>query len=321
MTSHGVETIHSLKLYTVVWQVDADLGKRVETYQEWLLDSGYWGRLTQYGVGPGTHDGLIVVAGDPPQMWDDSAVDGMIDGWVADGTVPTIDNQTAFTFLVPRTTQVPPGTGGYHVATPKGVEYTVNTQYLNSDGSYDWEWLTFELSHEQGEMVTDPQAHLPQDGWNNNDVWFGEVGDLCNSLRAHIPAGSETYVVQRYYSNAKANAGLDPCVPYPVGESYRVIAAQPSVLQIGSSGTVEMTLEAYAADTQPLSWTIWFLNQPAGVTFDPASGSIVPGQTATITFTAANAPQTDYAGAFVIETHDAMDKAIGEWTGQLSVVP
>jgi hypothetical protein len=317
---HGAAAISALKLYTVMWQVDADLGPRVQAFQEWLLTSGHWGRLTQYGVGPGTHEGLIVVPDAPPSAWDDNAIDGMINGWVGSGAIPAVDADTAFTFLVPQSTTVPPGTGGYHTATPNGVEYTVNTQYLQSDGSYDWNWLTFELSHEQAELATDPQKNNPQFGWYNDDVWFGEVGDLCNQLRAQIPASTETYTVQRYYSNAKAKAGLDPCEPYPSGESYRVVAAQPAVLQVGSSDSVVMTLEAYSADANPLAWSAWFINQPVGVTFSPQSGSILPGQTAALTFTAANAPPTDLAGGLILETDDASGTPIGEWTGQLSVV-
>ena len=65
---------------------------------------------------------------------------------------------------------------------------------------------TSALSHEFNEAITDP---IPDDfdlAWY--DLNYGEIGDICNQETARVTWGSNTYIVQKEWSNA-----TNSCVP------------------------------------------------------------------------------------------------------------
>jgi hypothetical protein len=111
---------------------------------------------------------------------------------------------------------------------------------------------TITTSHEIFESATDP---IPPTGFAldlndlNNWGWADIVGvegaDLCVD-----PFGLEqdetrdgTYTVQRIWSNSRAAAGVDPCVPAPEGEAYFNASPKTSsfyILDVGASTTFEV---------------------------------------------------------------------------------
>jgi hypothetical protein len=87
--------------------------------------------------------------------------------------------------------------------------------------------LTFVLSHELMEACTDPLAESNQPAFGYTDPnhagwWFigSEVGDMCGWMStmptwrdsAYQPPGYP-WTVERIWSNSRAAAGLEPCVP------------------------------------------------------------------------------------------------------------
>jgi hypothetical protein len=150
------------------------------------------------------------------------------------------DGQTAYVFLLPagvtvtRAGETGCGAfGGYHGEAPLAgggsTPYIVVPRCVMFDGLANESVLTYTLTHELVETVTDPfTATQPAyDGVNSAFLAFdiyllGEAGDLCPERYGTTPG--LPFVVQQTWSNRAAAAGHDPCVPSS-GEPY--VAAIP----------------------------------------------------------------------------------------------
>ena len=146
---------------------------------------------------------------------------------------------------------------------------------------------TITTSHEVFESSSDP---IPTTGFAlaldlsdlNNLGWADIVGvegaDLCVD-----PFGLEqdetsdgTYTVQRIWSNSRAAAGIDPCLPVPAGEAYFNTAPRGSsfyVVDVGGS----VTFEVDAWSSGPIGdWTLTPQDWSASTTMSYLAFSI-PG--------------------------------------------
>jgi hypothetical protein len=184
---------------------------------------------------------------------------------------------------------------------------------------------TLGASHEVLEAATDPvpATGYALDGTNtSNWGWIdvtggGELADMCLDLfglnQDHTSDGADT--TQRIWSNARAAAGMNPCVPVPAGELYFNAAPRQQffVLPVGGSATFEVDAFAF----QPMSdWMLtaqdWSdstssylsfsiagaMNTPAGPTVSVHAGSTVQ-VTVTLTKDPGDLPTGEADGAIV----------------------
>jgi len=138
--------------------------------------------------------------------------------------------------------------GGYHDDVMIGsvdVAYSIQLPCSFPPPITPTQVLTFTLSHELVEGVTDPRwEHDP--AWGNVDgahaVWSyitdGEIGDLCEFADTFLwtDAPNMTYAIQRIWSNAAARAGTDPCVGSPAATYYQSVPVQPDDVTISLFG-------------------------------------------------------------------------------------
>lgn len=306
ITNHGGQPLDHIKVWTVVWMGDEQLGADVNRFDAWMLRSRYWSEsMVEYGVGPGDALGVIVLPSTPPATIDYGAFDAIVAQLLP--THPA-DRNTVFSFVVDKNTMLTAGAmvgcrdlGGYHSETAQGVVYAVNLQCNYGFGSL-FDSLTVTISHELEESATDahPISMLP--GWYSDDFFPSEVGDLCTGLDLTLPAAPDAadggagddggaasqYLVERVYSAARAAAGnIDPCVPAPNVPWFGAAIAPASLDLTPASGTrVTQTVDiepfAYGA-VGSIDWTI-YTNVP-GVSFRPSHGVSQAGDTIPVELT------------------------------------
>ena len=117
--------------------------------------------------------------------------------------------------------------------------------------------LTLEAGHEFIEAATDPVGGT---GYTIADqafaeLFYPEVGDLCDYDPPTTEGPSFYYTVQRAWSNASAAAGHNPCVPNAPGEVYfnAAPAKQLVSLKVGQTTTLEVTA---FSDAPIADWTL-----------------------------------------------------------------
>jgi hypothetical protein len=335
VTQHGGRVLAHAKVWTIAWPIDAQLAHDVDTFHAWMLQSPYWrSSLGEYGVGAGRAMGVVIAPGAPPARLDSSndpaLPEQIVNQLVASGALPPPDAQSVYSFIVPQATQVPPGTGGYHQVLPNlHAAYEVMTQELKSDGTVDLDEMTYSYAHETAEVATDPYV----DAWYSDDVWFGEVGDLCNNLSwrtAPVGPDMRPYKISRLFSNTRAAAGLDPCRPVRANASYRGVVVTPLTatvqLDATGNGTTTMTLQAFSSDpnVKTVRWTSEYVNSDPTVAIQPDHGVATVGTPVTITVTASGSKPTDLDLALDFITHvpapndpDWNAGEIAQWNTQL----
>lgn len=145
---------------------------------------------------------------------------------------------------------------------------------------------TMTTSHEVFESATDP---IPVtgfaldlndfDNWGWADIVGVEGADLCVD-----PFGLEqdetrdgAYTVQRIWSNSRAAAGLDPCVPAPEGEAYFNAAPKSSFFIVDVGGSVTFEVDAWSSG--PIGdWTLLAQDWSASMTSTYLDFSIAGSQ-------------------------------------------
>jgi hypothetical protein len=331
MKRHSGAPLANIKLWTITWAGSEGLGQELADFHTWMLESNYWTRLGQYGVGPGTSMGLVVLPDSAPTVFNTDAdpVSPLLASLFAAGTLPTPDADSAYLILVPPSVDIEPPSArdsGYHgdTQTMPSVPYEVATVPMKDDGSVDLDSLTYGLSHETAELATDPWL----DAWYSDDVWFGEVGDLCNYLWLRtgvVGPAQKSYQVSRLFSNDRAERGMDPCVPVPAGRPYVGVATVPTAITMpldgNGNGTGTIMLTAFSSDPNTTSVTWRAFGVGASSTLSPDSGTLVVGTTTTITVSAsqvsAPAPWGD-AFAFLTSSHG---KDVADWTAEVHLTP
>ena len=152
------------------------------------------------------------------------------------------------------------GIGGYHAdflgaGQMNPIAYGVLPRCAGFQGETELQVFTGATSHEIIEAVTDPfpdfnpawaqddDAHL---FWDEADMG-AEIGDMCEiQPEAFFQFSDFPYVVQRFWSNAAARAGTDPCVPeYPGEVFFNTVAELPDTVQfpVYRGGNITLALE------------------------------------------------------------------------------
>ncbi|HUJ60420.1 MAG TPA: hypothetical protein VLX92_18090 [Kofleriaceae bacterium] len=174
--------------------------------------------------------------------------------------------------------------------------------------------LTFALSHELVEGVTDPRFETDY-AWGDVDpaheVWAyvtdGELADMCEFASTWLwtDAPGMTYAIQRIWSNAAAHAGTDPCVGDPTAPYAQSVPDQPDATTIalfGGSVSTNATkvaigatgsITVHVAGTGPGPFTVtaydvatlYFDASKPLLTFTQPTGSYHVGDTVTIPVT------------------------------------
>jgi hypothetical protein len=271
--------VSSMQAWTVVWQGDEAIGAETNAFLAWMLTSDYWQVLAQYGVGPGTTHGVIVLPLPAPT----SAMVAVQAALSAGGITPDAD--TAL-FFVP-----PPGpsfatVSAYHHHV-QALPYAVVTQLNDQGDPRSFDEFTFLLSHEAAELATDPEDIT-------NPAWYrppgpsnlAEIGDLCELVAPSITVstgamgGVATYRVTRLYSNLEAATGTTyACAPDPVPLFGMWEDPQHSVVaRYGCTPTPEAFIHFApfsAAGDATLHWQAH--PGPPGCHIDPTFGDVTPG--------------------------------------------
>jgi hypothetical protein len=305
----GGKTLAAMDAWVVVWKGDDAIGQQTIQFLNWMLQSDYWvSSLSEYGVGKGTTEKLLVLDQDPPANLDDNDAKALTKSLFAGATpqIPAPNANTVVFFVVnPKTHSTLQGSkgcddngyGGYHSETQTAqgsgiyVSYAVNLQCAagTADAFVD---LTDTLSHEAAEAATDPHPYTSPGWTNQTNPLGGEVGDLCVGLISKQAANitdadggvaAGNYYVTRIYSQKAAKAGTsDPCVPAPATHPYFNVGVEPRDIDVKTdkkgNGQVMAKIEPYAfGDVGELKWKI---EDPGpGITVDPMVGTNMPGDT------------------------------------------
>jgi hypothetical protein len=305
VTNHGGPTIAAMEPYTIVWNGDEALGDKVNTFLSYLVQSDYWVAVTtEYGGGKGTPKSVIVLDDAAPAALDDSLMDGIVNGLVTSGKLPSTNDNTVLFFVVPQSTKSTLfgangcfDYGGYHAETQMLINgrhqpYAVNLQCAGSAlaSSSGFDSLTVTISHESVEAQTDPHP-FSAPGWVNTESPVGgEVGDLCvysdTTITAPGAAGQPDtiYAVTTIYSETAAKAGnKEPCQPSPVGQPFYSVAVNPPEVVVTTDATgvgdADAAYEPFAfGDVGTIRWSI---EQPPGqgIKVTPSSGQAKAGET------------------------------------------
>jgi len=206
--------------------------------------------------------------------------------------VPAPDSNTVYAINYPAgVTVTQDGTsscvdfGGYHsdMQLPDGtdVAYTVVTRCPTDQYYTDIQYFTQTESHELVEATTDPYPDYAP-AWSQVDnaflEWDGadggsEVADMCeNDPQAVWVFHDSPYMVQRFWSNAAAEGGHDPCVPGLPDEIYfnampvmtdTVSYTDPGVttvdlpgVSVGVGASKTVALDLYSDGPTSAPWTV-----------------------------------------------------------------
>jgi hypothetical protein len=281
LAPHTGAVLQHLNTWIVVWPGDEAAGAELDAFfRAMFADDAYWGAtLAEYGVGAGRSNGVIVVGQPHPTSIASTDMEALVDPLA--GSHAT-DAETAYVLVSPSgatITDVGPGVGGYHWESANRVPFMVLFQKPIVLGPAV-ESLTFVASHEAAETATDPHPRTSL-GWTNDALGFhGEIGDLCEPLAAQTllgaDGGASTWDVSRLYSNARALAHENPCVPAPPGPYFNVAIDPPSFTLRRQSPTAPAVLHPFAnGDVGPIDWEI--VEATGVVVVSPASGVNHPG--------------------------------------------
>jgi len=226
--------------------------------------TAYWSALSEYGVGAGSATTAVALTETAPMNIDDSAIQTWLAGKLDanDPAWPTADANTIYVLYYPAGTTITISSGGgtatscaqfgaYHSNTTLdashgsiNVAYAVIPRCASFDSLSMLDSATAATSHELVEASTDPYPNAAPAGYQQVDdadlAWAfvlggGELGDLCaQQLSSFTKFAELPYTVQRFWSNASAAAGHDPCVPTLPNEVY--FQAAPVLDTVSLSG-------------------------------------------------------------------------------------
>jgi hypothetical protein len=333
----GVKTLANIEQFVIVWQGMESLGAQVSAFNKWMLSSDYWvNSMAEYGVGPGRHMGLVVIPNAAPATLDDSQVTPLIEGMIANGTLPQPNPNTVYAFIIPPTTLSTAfgafgcfNYGGYHTETNSGdpskphVPYSINVQcYADPQLDSPFDNLTLVMSHETAETASDPIPDVSL-GWVAGDG--EEIGDLCefhpgdtyvaNSDCDEDEDDSTAYYVQRIYSGraAKLGGSHDPCRPVPFGlPFYGVTTGTDNTLTVttdtNGNGTFNLPLNVFSYGTNSdLQYQVIIEAYPFGAGF---FGVARPGTAVSFPFQLQGTPSATYPIVTITTAHDGSSNEV-----------
>jgi hypothetical protein len=222
-------------------------------YHQYAASPAWALQTAEYGIGPltvGTPQHLTGAA-----ATSDAAIRQILTSHLT-GATPAWgapSQNTLYSFTLPVGTSYTYGPsanycGGYHDDVVIGgvdVAYSIQLPCTFPPPTTPLQVLTFTLSHELVEGVTDPRWEHDY-AWGAVDdphqVWSyvtdGEVADLCEYAETFLwkDAPGMTYTIQRIWSNAAARAGTDPCIGSPTTPYYQTVPDQPDDVTISLFG-------------------------------------------------------------------------------------
>jgi hypothetical protein len=285
----------------------------IATYTQFYKGLGgtqYWQALSEYGIGKATVS-VVTLPQTAPTTIDDSftqAGNSDLQNWllgvIGTNGIPAAGPNVVYMINYPtQTTVTQDGAsagggncdafGGYHAGLQdnqgNNLAYGVVPRCPAVPGATADQTFTSSASHEVVESATDPynspawleadDAHMFWDEANGGS----EIGDMCeNDPEAYYQFPDFPFVVQRFWSNASAKAGHDPCVPEIAGQTF--FAAVPEVsdtmitfpndfgnpvmaagtkIAVGASSTINLDLYSDKA-TSPWQVQVQDLNDFAG---------------------------------------------------------
>ncbi|MDB4953657.1 MAG: hypothetical protein JWO36_1226 [Myxococcales bacterium] len=230
LVSGGGIVLAAPKFKPIFFAGDSTMQAQVEQFGAMLAGSPYWHATTaEYGVGDITLLPTLVTT--DPVPGSDSALNAWIiaqlDGTHSDWGTP--DQSTIYSVFLPEGAVLtsPFGNscqsyGAYHdeLTGTHGEHIVYALMPRCNPGPNALTELTASLSHELIEAATDPNVETTFAYGNVDDehaVWGitpgAETGDFCEYLDAAYQPLVGSFIVQRTWSNAAAQAGHDPCVP------------------------------------------------------------------------------------------------------------
>ncbi len=307
----GGPVLPSPKLVPVFFAGDPYADALVE-FQGKLVASAYWTSVTaSYGVGAATASPAVRLTATAPVTITSAEIETWLTAQlVPDAGTPTLPPPapgTVFLIYFPLETTVTmkypfdpsPGPGltscvdfgGFHseLVLPDGtsVVYGIMPRCNGYLGNGGLDFVTAVASHEIVEAVTDPyvitapaygDVDFAGSGWSQV-VGGAEIGDLCKLVPGAFVRPPEVgFLVQRMWSNERAGAGHQPCVPaastpyfnaaplldgteiYP-GAYVKGLSVPP-----GSSRTIDLRLYSDGPTAEPWSVKVSELGGPQSAT-------------------------------------------------------
>lgn len=266
VTAHGGPVLENIELVPVYFNEDP-LFAELEQFNAWIVTSNYWKQAgSEYGVEAGTHLSGIKLASAVPATISDAQVASWIDTWVANQTLPTPNANTVFVFFFQAGTTITNRTGascrafaGLHetaaISNPiftGEVPFVIVPRCTYSADDDPLMIATNVASHEYIETATDP-FNLTNPGWvMDNDsgpleAWGmlsgPAVADLCLNQSYDVVEG---FTVQDIWSNAAAQAGLNPCQPSDPKRPYFSVSAEQTIYHAQPGTSLTVTARAWS---------------------------------------------------------------------------
>ena len=255
---------------------DADRAA-TETLLAALPGSAYWKQLAEYGVNDITIGASVVIAPTAPTTFSLDGIDTKVSAlWTrADSPAPVPDGTQIYAVFFPAQTQLVQADGSpfcnaggaYHDSKGTQFAYAITPHCGATFDDY-----ALSATHELIEAATDPYP-LVSPAWAGADPSHiadrGEVGDLCDyggrlGGGGGIPMFGTT--VERVFSNARALAGHDPCVP-DLGVPY--FGAAPVVKD-------DLSVDDFILGTVPAKGALVKVGETKTVTLELFSDRKVP---------------------------------------------
>jgi hypothetical protein len=251
LVNQGGTILTSPKVVTVTWQSDTNAAA-LQAFDDAIGASNYWKHsVNEYGVGPATAGGHVVITAPSPNPWSDTALENWLIAELGNPAAhgfPAPDAETMYLVYTPANVTVTSGGqdvcspsnangySGYHSEVTVGanmhVVYGLVVEKCNGMASVI-DAATETGAHEIAEAATDPHVNsdtaligfdTPHYVWEYWQGYQDEVGDACEYYPdAYYTEGADLpYAVQRLWSNKLAAEGHSPCVPVPTGAYFNV---------------------------------------------------------------------------------------------------
>jgi hypothetical protein len=279
--SQGGPVLEHVELVTVTFSDDPHAAL-VQGFGDWAVGSDWLAAASEYGVGTGTHFAKIALAEAAPATATRDEIEALLVARMDDGTIPapaSADDDRLYSVYFPASSELILGgykhcesfsgyhTEGAHAAVPFAFAAVGDCpEYVKSLSEEENVLRT--ASHELIEAATDPRVHTAP-GFIVTDVddpWFflaGEVADIC-PLSAVVTDGE--LIAQRYWSNAAASAGQDPCIPASSAPYFATSASPTSTQYVAAGQSVTFELQGWATEDVG-TWKLQAL--PLLGTFEP----------------------------------------------------
>ncbi len=266
VVNDGGAILSKPQLVTVTWTTDPNEGA-LENFGDAIGSSSYWKQVGEYGVGEATSAHVEVSDAPASTMTEDelaSFVADHVTGAPANGW-PVNTAQTAYVIYTPPSMKITSSgtddcdsTDGYHDETStKTFAHIVYAVVIEAchDSQDVVSFSTETASHEMIESSTDPhwQSDLAWSGFDSDhlawDIWQqqqDEIADACeyNSDAVYEETAPFAYGVQRFWSNASAAAGHNPCVRAPTQAYFNTTPLDTEAI------SVTVSSEKTAANTK-----------------------------------------------------------------------